>query len=96
MSPDGPFFSGPNPSLIDFILAPWVLRLWIFDEFKGGLQVEELGERWAEWMTAVEKRDSVKFSMSEREYYLPIYKRYAEDKAQSELAKATRAGKGVP
>jgi len=34
--------------------------------------------------------------MSEREHYLPIYQRYADDKAQSELAKATRKGKGVP
>jgi glutathione S-transferase len=31
-----------------------------------------------------------------REHYLPIYQRYADDTAQSELAKATREGKGVP
>jgi len=44
----------------------------------------------------VEGRESVKETMSEKEYYLPIYTRYAEDRAQSELAKATREGRGVP
>jgi glutathione S-transferase len=44
----------------------------------------------------VQKRKSVIETTSEREHYLPIYQRYAEDRAQSELAKATRAGKGVP
>lgn len=33
---------------------------------------------------------------SEKEYYLPIYQRYADNTAQSELAKATRKGRGVP
>jgi glutathione S-transferase len=34
--------------------------------------------------------------MSEREHYLPIYERYHQNTAQSELAKATRKGRGVP
>jgi glutathione S-transferase len=98
MSPGGPYFLGSQLSLIDLILAPWAVRLWVFDEFKGGLQIPEgkVWERWAKWVKAIEGRESMKKTMSEREHYLPIYKRYADDKAQSELAKATRAGKGVP
>ena len=57
---------------------------------------EEVWERWRKWLAAVQDRKSVKETMSDREHYLPIYQRYAYDKAQSELAKATRAGKGVP
>jgi glutathione S-transferase len=34
--------------------------------------------------------------MSEREHYVPIYERYAQDKAQSEMAKATREGRPPP
>ncbi|KAF2263501.1 glutathione S-transferase [Lojkania enalia] len=102
---EGPFWAGGEFGLVDIIMAPWAIRLWVFDHFKGGLGIpgkgeggedEGVWERWRKWLGAVEERKSVKETMSEREYYLPIYQRYAEDKAQSELAKATRAGRGVP
>lgn len=81
------------------------VRLWILDEFKGGVGIPEPGQggedekvwaRWRTWLDALESRDSIKNTTSDREHYLPIYKRYADNTAQSELAKATRAGKGVP
>ncbi|KAF2685520.1 glutathione transferase omega-1 [Lentithecium fluviatile CBS 122367] len=105
MDPKGPFFLGKEFSLIDIVIAPWALRLWIFDHFKGGLGIPEKGkggddetvwEKWRVWVEEVSKRRSVIETMSEREHYLPIYQRYADDDAQSELAKATRAGRGVP
>jgi glutathione S-transferase len=105
MDKQGPYFLGKEFSLIDVIIAPWAVRLWIFDHFKGGLgipdegkggQDEEVWKRWRVWYKAVEERDSVKKTTSETEHYLPIYQKYAEDRAQSELAKATRAGRGVP
>lgn len=102
----GPFFLGAQPSLVDFVIAPWILRLWVFDTFKeGGLGMPAAGEGgadeplWARlrmWREAVETRPSVRGTMSEREHYVPIYKRYADDTAMSELAKASRAGRGVP
>lgn len=98
MNPTGPFFLGKEISLIDIIIAPWAVRLWVFDHFKGGLETpkEPVWARWGEWLSAVEKRESVIQTTSERGHYLPIYQRYADDTAQSELAKATREGKGVP
>jgi glutathione S-transferase len=48
------------------------------------------------WKDAVESRPSIRDTMSEREHYLPVCKRYADDTAMSELAKASRAGRGVP
>ncbi|CZT15385.1 probable glutathione transferase omega-1 [Ramularia collo-cygni] len=105
MEGSGPFFFGREPGLIDFVVAPWIVRLWVFDHFKGGLGIPEVGEggddenvwkRLRVWIEALEERPSVKNTLSEREYYLPIYQRYADDKAQSELAKATRKGRGVP
>lgn len=105
MDPEGPFFNGKHFGAVDVALAPWAVRLWVFDHFKGGLGIPEVGkggedegvwERWRVWSRAVEGRESVVKTMSEREHYLPIYQRYAEDRAQSELAKATRAGRGVP
>ncbi|UJO24036.1 Glutathione S-transferase omega-1 [Fulvia fulva] len=105
MDPTGPFFFGAEPSLIDFVIAPWVVRLWIFDHFKGGSGIPEEGQggenedvwgRLRKWMKALEERPSIRDTTSEREFYLPIYQRYADDKAQSELAKATRSVRGVP
>jgi len=98
MDPVGPYFLGEEVSLIDLILAPWAVRLWVFDHFKGGLNIPqgEAWERWGKWLSVIEKRQSVISTTSDREHYLPIYQRYADDTAQSELAKATREGKGVP
>jgi glutathione S-transferase len=99
MDPNGPYFLGSEVSLIDLVIAPWAVRSWVFDHFKGGLNLPE-GEtwvqRWNKWFRAVEKRESVVSTTSERDKYLSIYQRYADDTAQSELAKATREGKGVP
>jgi glutathione S-transferase len=99
MDPIGPYFLGSEVSLIDFVIAPWAVRTWVFDHFKGGLKLpggEKWVSRWSKWLSAVEKRKSVVSTMSEKDKYLPIYQRYADDTAMSELAKATREGKGVP
>ncbi|KAF2129845.1 glutathione transferase omega-1 [Dothidotthia symphoricarpi CBS 119687] len=105
MDSEGPYFMGKEFSLIDIVIAPWANRLWVFDHFKGGSGLPEEGKggddeetwvRWRKWLKAVEDRKSVKETLSEREHYLPIYQRYAEDRAQSEAAKAIRAGRGMP
>jgi glutathione S-transferase len=78
------------------------MRLWVFDHFKGGLGIPEKGkgeEVWTRlriWIEALEQRPSIRDTLSEKEHYLPIYQRYADNTAQSELAKATRSGRGVP
>ena len=81
------------------------MRLWVFDHYKGGLGIPEEGNggsdeaiwtRFRKWQRALEERPSIKNTMSEKDYYLPIYQRYADNTAMSELAKATREGRGVP
>lgn len=108
--PEGPLYAGAHLSLPDVMLAPWAVRLWVLDHFKGGgllgrppatggghdEQDALLWARWRKWVQAVEERATVQATLSEKEYYLPIYERYHTDQAQSELAKATRAGRGVP
>ncbi|EMD00209.1 hypothetical protein BAUCODRAFT_21851 [Baudoinia panamericana UAMH 10762] len=102
MDPNGPFFLGSEPSLIDFVVAPWVMRLWVFDHFKEGLGIPEsdaddkVWSRFRKWQKALQERPSIHDTTSETEHYLPIYQRYADNTAQSELAKATRKGRGVP
>ncbi|KAG8526262.1 uncharacterized protein KY384_000255 [Bacidia gigantensis] len=84
MDERGPFFTGKQLQLIDIIAAPWALRNWIFDHFKGGLgippegedgQDEEVWQRYRMWEGAVSQRRSLQETTSEREYYLPIYQR---------------------
>lgn len=87
------------------VTDPAQVRLWVFEEFKGGLGIPAEGSesgndgtwaRFRKWEKAVSERPSIQKTLSDREHYLPIYQRYADDKAQSELAKATRSGRGVP
>ncbi|MCJ1295034.1 hypothetical protein MMC34_006595 [Xylographa carneopallida] len=84
MDKDGPYFEGKNPALVDFNMAPFALRLWVFDHFKGGAGVPSEGEggddeetwsRWRKWLSAMENRKSIQETTSEREHYLPIYQR---------------------
>jgi glutathione S-transferase len=81
MDPVGPYFTGKEPVLVDFVLAPWAVRLWVFDEFKGGLgkpeksEDQKVWERWGKWLEAVKGRDSIKRTTSDAQHYLPIYKR---------------------
>ncbi|KAH0153125.1 hypothetical protein KCU67_g9590, partial [Aureobasidium melanogenum] len=102
MDSEGPYFSGKDVGLIDLVVAPWAVRLWVFDHYKNGLNIPKEGEdsaiwsRFDKWLKAIEERPSVRETTSEKEKYLSIYQKYADDKAQSELAKATRKGRGVP
>ena len=85
MDSEGPYFFGKDPMLVDIIMAPWAMRLWIFDEFKaGGLGIPKGGgggangekwARWSKWLRAIEGRDSIKSTLSEKKHYMPIYKR---------------------
>ncbi|TGO63678.1 hypothetical protein BCON_0011g00180 [Botryotinia convoluta] len=98
MHPIGPYFTGKEPCIVDYVLAPWALRIWIFDYFKGGLHLEELGElrgRWEKWVEAIEERKSIQMTLSATEYYLPIYERYADDAPQVEIEKSTGEKGGV-
>lgn len=103
----GPWFLGATFSLVDITLAPWALRLFLIDHYKtpGGVGVPAEGEggadenvwaRWRAWFAAVQDRESIKETMSEREKYIEVYKRYAEDETGSEVGQATRSGRGLP
>ncbi|KAK4199812.1 thioredoxin-like protein [Triangularia verruculosa] len=97
-------------SLVDVSFVPWAGRLWLIDHYKPGgvgipgemeregLPEEERGiwARWDKWYQAVMGREGVKQTWSEKEKYIDVYKRYADDKTGSEVGKATREGRGLP
>ncbi|KAF3941022.1 hypothetical protein ABW19_dt0201574 [Dactylella cylindrospora] len=102
LDPEGPFWLGNEVTLPDIIIAPWVVRNWVFDQFKdnnGDWPSAKDGEIWARWdkyVKAIEELDAVKDTTSDKEHYLPLYQRYADNTAQSEAAKAIRSGKPIP
>jgi len=91
----GPYFFGEEFSLVDIAIAPWAARDYIVTEHRG-YKRDEVGSGWKEWADALEKRESVKKTTSNKEYYTEIYGRYLRDEAQSEAAKAIRAGRQIP
>ncbi|PSR72646.1 hypothetical protein PHLCEN_2v11481 [Hermanssonia centrifuga] len=91
----GPYFLGDEFSLVDIAIAPWVVRDYIATENRGYSR-EAVGAGWKDYCEVLEKRDSVLKTQSEKEHYAEIYGRYLRNEAQSEAAKATRAGRAIP
>ena len=110
----GPYFLGDAFSMVDVVLAPWVIRDYLLQEHRGYSR-EAVGGGWKEYAEALGARESVLKTQSvsgsllvrvvggvlicdvqNLEHYEPIYARYLRDEAQSEVAKATRAGRAIP
>ena len=54
----GKFFFGDSFSLVDATIAPWVVRDFIAEDFRG-FKREDVGYNWKGWADAIESRPSV-------------------------------------
>ncbi|KAG6879137.1 hypothetical protein C0992_004954 [Termitomyces sp. T32_za158] len=90
----GPYFLGEDFSLVDVAIAPWIKRDYVLEENRG-FKKEDVSEAWVRYASAIEKRRSIVQTQSEREHLDEIYGRYLRDEAQSEAAKAIRAGRSL-
>ncbi|KAI0359623.1 glutathione S-transferase C-terminal-like protein [Trametes cingulata] len=88
----GPYFFGDQFSLVDVAVAPWVVRDYILAENRGYSR-EAAGSAWKAYAEKLESRESVLKTQSDKEHYAEIYARYLRNEAQSEAAKAMRAGR---
>ncbi|KAI0753111.1 glutathione-S-transferase [Daedaleopsis nitida] len=88
----GPYFLGEQFTLVDVALAPWVVRDYILKENRG-YEREAVGNGWSEYAGKLETRESVVKTQSDKAHYAEIYGRYLRNEAQSEAAKAIRAGR---
>lgn len=91
----GPYFLGEEFSLVDVAIAPWIVRDYIVIENRGFTR-DAVGPTWKAYAETIEKRPSIINTASEKEHYAEIYGRYLRDEAQSEAAKALRAGRPIP
>lgn len=91
----GPYFLGEEFTLADVAIAPWIMRDYVLSEHRGYNRAE-VSPEWKAYADIVEKRESVASTFSDRKYLENIYDRYLRDEAQSEGAKALRAGRVMP
>ncbi|KAJ5823345.1 Glutathione S-transferase/chloride channel C-terminal [Penicillium robsamsonii] len=95
--PKGPFFMGPQMSLVDVQAAPWIIRLRrVLKPYRGWPDAEE-GSRLASWVDAIETDQHVQATTSTDELYHDSYERYAQNRPNtSQVANAINAGQGLP
>ena len=91
----GPWFSGEEFSLTDITVAPWIIRMYILEDYRG-FKDELVGGRWLEYKKMIKERPSVIKTTSEPQQYLEIYQRYLRNETESEVGKAIQAGKSLP
>ncbi|KAF7298037.1 FAD-binding protein [Mycena chlorophos] len=91
----GPYFLGEQFSLVDAAIVPWVLRDYIVGEHRGYSR-DAVSPEWKRYAESVEVRPSVVKTRSDNDKYEKIYDRYLRNEAQSEAAKAVRAGRAIP
>ena len=126
MDEEGPYFFGTEPKLVDFVMAPFAVRLWVFDKYKEGgsgcllwakgASMRPRGRGGGSGLVRLKVgrvlgirrvgRISITPSIRNSEYqaFSPCFHvrladnipDSADNVAQSELAKATRSGWGVP
>jgi glutathione S-transferase len=101
-SSSGPYFFGDRFTIVDVALAPWALRVPPALKTFKNIEIPTSGgegdvwNRFKEWTDAVVTRESVQRTTSDADRYLELYSKYANNTAQSEVAKATREGKPLP
>ncbi|KAJ7743826.1 glutathione-S-transferase [Mycena metata] len=91
----GPYFLGEEFSLIDVAIVPFITRDYILAEHRA-YNRQAVSADWKRYADYVEQRESVVKTKSEKDKYEQIYGRYLKDEAQSEAAKAIRAGRAIP
>ena len=84
----GPWFSGEEFSLADIAIAPWIVRIYLLEDYRG-FKDELVGGYWSEYKQLIKERPSVIKTSSDSQRYADIYQRYLRNDTKSEVEKAT-------
>ncbi|GAA6000512.1 glutathione S-transferase family protein [Rhodotorula paludigena] len=88
---DAQWARGNDFGWIEAALVPWVARFPLLEKHRA-FNIDDVGPEFKAWAQRALDRPSVKATTSEAKAYEKIYRRYFEDTAESEVAKATRKG----
>ncbi len=98
MDPQGPFFSGATPNMVDIMLFPFASRFeTILSHFRGfSVPTDDHWKRYHVWYTAAKQHDSIKATIPDVAKLIEVYEEYADGSATSGVAKAVKTGKQLP
>jgi glutathione S-transferase len=85
LSGAGPFWFGPELSLVDIAFYPWFER-WAALEHHRGVSVPAKHERLARWRAAVSERQSVKDIENPTSFYIERYAKFVQPALQAASA----------
>ena len=98
MDQTGPYFQGSSLGYTDVMFAPWAMRIPVVLKHYRSFDVPKSPEyeRYHKWLNAVKVHPTVVDTLLGEQAMLEIYKRYAFNTANSEVAQAIRSGKSLP
>jgi glutathione S-transferase len=95
---DGGFYKSTSPTIVDYAIIPWILRIKVIKHFRPEFRIEDvIGQEAAAKLTAYSDRmatlPAVKNTMwrDDNELY-KVYERYAKGTATSQVGKAVARG----
>ncbi|KAF2097961.1 glutathione S-transferase [Rhizodiscina lignyota] len=89
----GPYFFGEEFGLVDVAIAPWAVRDFIVQEYRGFRRDDVPG--WGSWAEALESRGSVARTTSEKERYVEFNQTFLKNEGHSMVGKAARSGRAI-
>ncbi len=88
---DGPYWLGPQMSLVDAAFFPFFERVPVFEHYRG-LRIPGDCARLRRWLAVVAERPAVAETCHDLAYFIPRYAHYAGGTAQGLSAQAFRTG----
>ena len=96
---NGFFKSEHHPTIVDYVVIPWMLRILILDHYRPMFELENYltaddMKKLKDYTERVKLLPSVKSTLWQDERnLLQVYERYADGTAQSQVGQAVRSGK---
>ena len=87
ISDDGPFFTGKTFGMVDIMLVPFTLRLYILKHYRG-FEIPQTADyaKLRRWMTACHVHESVLPTLADHKKLLQNYKRFVDNVEEAEVS----------
>ncbi|MDX1653583.1 MAG: glutathione S-transferase family protein [Candidatus Competibacteraceae bacterium] len=85
----GPYWLGPDPTLVDLAFYPFFERLCVLEHYRG-VGVPANCPRLYDWWNTMRQRESVRRLMNPPDFYIQRYTHYADGSASGSTAQEMR------